>query len=114
MSTYTKITLKEMEEVLSSSKGWQKRMTPKSKEYLFVFPLSGHPWIEIQVYSSIGIRGNSRASGRDAIRVFAVDIGKNCGYIKTIRVLRVEGWRKNLQAAVLSVFNDAQKRLQKP
>ena len=81
-----------------------------TKEYVFAFPLSNSPHIEIRVCSGITFDGRSRGRGKDAIRVFALDTKAGRGYIKTKRVYRIQTWKKNLVAAVSNCFNDAKER----
>jgi hypothetical protein len=107
---YTPVTLPEFEEVLKAEKGWQK--IESTKETIFVFPLTSRPHIVIKVYYSIGMNHKTcREKGADAIRVCAVNTEKNIGWIKTRKVLRVEGWRNNLQNAVMDIYTKAKKRI---
>lgn len=110
MKTYKNITLEDMKDVLRADKGWKLVIEPNSKEYLFDFPLSNSPHIVVKVYSGITFDGNSRGCGKDAIRVFAVDIKNRKGYIKTKRVYRIGNWETNLRKAVTKCFNQAIKR----
>lgn len=110
---YTNVTLDEMKAVLRSDKGWNLVIEPNSKEYLFDFPLTSSPHIVIKVYSGITSDGNSRNCGKDAIRVFAVDIKNNRGYIRTKRVYRIGTWEKNLRKTVTNCFKAAQARRDK-
>jgi len=72
------------------------------------------PKIVIKVNTSISKNNdNSRSKGSDAIRVYAVDLTNRRGWIKTIRVFRVNGWRNNLTKAISSVTFQSNKRLGK-
>lgn len=114
MSKYTPISIPEMEAVLKADKGWEKKVEPNSKEYIFEFPLSCSPHIIIRVCSSIKIDGGmSRDCGKDAIRVFAYDIVSKRGWIKTKRVYRVGGWKDNLRKTTMDVFKQAKARRDK-
>lgn len=110
MSRYVNIPLPEMQEFLKREKGW--RQETQSREIVFSFPLKDTPQIEIKVYSGIGVDSNqSRACGKDAIRVCAVHIQKHLGWIKSARVYRVEGWRNNLKERVIQVIRMAKGRI---
>lgn len=107
MSTAVQITTQQFEEVVRAQLGWRRVMfnaiTCRENVYDWS-PVPSHPHIVIRVFSSIVSQtGMSRAVGGDAIRVCAVDIKADRGYISTVRVFRVEGWRENLRAAVLDV-----------
>jgi hypothetical protein len=108
--TYQTVTLEDIKSVLQADKGWKIVEDPKSKEFIFEFPLSASPWIVVRVASSIVSSGVSRGCGKDAIRVFAVDLKNNRGYIKTKRVYRIGTWAKNLHNAVLDCFYNAKCR----
>jgi len=111
--TYTVVSLNEIKDVLKSEKGWKIVTEPKSREYIFEFPLTESPHIVIRVCSSIIETGKSRDCGKDAIRIYAVDIKNHKGYIKTRRVYRIGTWKKNLQKTVLDCFYAAQQRRDK-
>ena len=111
--TYTQVTLDQMKEVLKTSKGWQLKTEPNSREFIFEFPLSRTPNIIIRVCSSIVENEISRDCGKDAIRVFAYDIAKGKGYIKTKRVYRIGTWAKNLEKTVMDVYTQAKARRNK-
>ena len=110
MATYCAITQAEMEEVLSESKGWTRKVQSGSNEFVYSFTLKSVPGAVVLVYSSITAAG-ARSSGHDAIRVCAVRGDR--GYIKSQRVHRVQGWRANLQTRVMSVIAEAKGRAQK-
>lgn len=110
MAKYYNISLDEMRDFLKFEKGWVEEIAGNEKT--FTFPLKSYPEIIIKVYS--GIRtdtANSRGVGQDAIRVCAVNTRLNCGWIKSERVYRVEGWRNNLQSRVESVIRAAKNRM---
>jgi len=108
------ITKEDFEQVLKEEKGWTLNNESTAKEYVYDFPLSSRPHIVVRVCSSINKHNDTRrACGKDAIRVFSVNIKKNIGWIKTKRVYRTEGWKKNLQTAILNCFNAARERADK-
>jgi hypothetical protein len=110
MSKYTNIPVQDMRAFLQTGKGWEEEV--QGKEIVFKFNLKNHPWIQIKVFSGIlAVGGDSRACGKDAIRVCAVNFKTNSGWIKTSRVYRVEGWKNNLKTRVLQVITDAKNRL---
>jgi len=107
---YCNVTLEDMRRVLQADKGWSTIVNPYSREYIFSFPLSTSPHIQIRVASGITANGQSRACGKDAIRVFAVDTNKDQGYIKSKSVYRITTWRINLEKAVMNCFEQAKNR----
>jgi hypothetical protein len=110
MSQYVNIPLPEMREFLRSDKGWREEI--QSKEVVFTFPLKKYPFIAIKVYSGIACDSQvSRAVGRDAIRVCAVNLNRNIGWIKAARVYRVMGWKNNLKERVLQVIQQSHGRI---
>lgn len=110
MSKYTNIPVEDMRSFLKTSKGWEEEV--QGKEIVFKFKLKSTPWIQIKVFSGIlAIGGDSRACGKDAIRVCAVDTNLKIGWIKTARVYRVEGWKNNLKSRVVQVISQAKGRL---
>jgi hypothetical protein len=107
---FTKITKEEMDEKLRADKGWI--VNTSGNEFVYDFHLAKIPVI-LKVASSIRCDdGRSRNKGADAIRVYAVVKDsmdrKNYkvvrGLLKSRRVYRVEGWRNNLQRAVLETL----------
>jgi hypothetical protein len=114
MSTYKNISLSEMESFLRADKGW-KENREQHKEVVFDFNIPSAPFLLVRVYS--GIRADtqiSRECGKDAIRVCAVNLARNKGWIKASRVYRVEGWQENLKKRVLLVIDEAKGRLKDP
>jgi hypothetical protein len=109
-ASYYNVSLTEIKTVLQSEKGWGLVANPQSNEYIFSFPLSNSPHIQLRVCSGITANGKSRGCGKDAIRVFAVDTLKDKGYISTKRVYRLDTWEKNLKAAVTKCFLAAKAR----
>lgn len=90
---------------------WEEGVQGRS-EIVFEMPLSDG--IIVRVWTSIHTRSELNAGkGDDAIRVCAVDTRNNRGYISASRVLRVEGWRKNLAARIEYVKGEALKRLRR-
>ena len=109
MSTYTAISLPEIQEVLKAEKGWIEDAS--GNEIVFRFALSTRPYINVVVCSSLRKDNQDcRECGKDAIRVFAVNNMLKKGWISTRRVYRVAGWRKNLVNTVTDVFNQAVNR----
>lgn len=109
MSNYYPVSLTEMRDALKLEKGWAE--DSQHNEIVFNYTLKHFPVIQIKVYT--GIRkdtGVSRSCGDDAIRVCAVNIQTHQGWIKSARVYRVEGWRKNLEQRVLKVIEQAKAR----
>lgn len=108
--TYTEITLNEMKQLLN---GWTEVLgSTSTHEYVYEKMINENPKIVIKVYTSISKNNdNSRDKGQDAIRVCAVELTHRIGWIKTIRVLRVAGWRNNLNKAISSVIFESNKRL---
>lgn len=111
--TFCNVTLQDMKKVLKADKGWTITNEPNSKEYIFQFPLTNTPHIIIRVCSGITSDGNSRGCGKDAIRIYAVDIKNHKGYIKTKRVYRIGTWKKNLTKSVMTCFKQAKARRNK-
>ena len=111
-SQYCEITLEEMRDHLQVEKGWYLMDELGTREYVFIFPLKSKPGIVIKVFSSIR-KGKDvgRDCGQDAIRVCAVDILNDRGWIKARRVYRVQNWRENLRVAVLDVLDRAKRRI---
>ena len=117
MATYTNVTIEQMREMLRSDKGWKESTGDGSqyntKEQVFSCPLKRYPFILLRVYTGI-VDGQSRAVGQDAIRVCAVNLKTQRGFVKAKRVHRVEGWRDNLKKRVIQVITDAHGRFQYP
>ena len=112
MATATNITIAEMRRFLRLSMGWHEVQPAGSKEFVFDWTVNQEPTIVLRVYTSIQLStGLTRAVGSDAIRVCAVDLTNDRGYIKSTRVHRVEGWKDNLQARCKTVLDEARKRL---
>ena len=114
MAQYTEITLNELLTLLKECGGrrWREIENASTKEYVYEYPLERNSNIVVKLYSSIHLETNvSRSKGADAIRVCAVDIEKKQGWIKTVKVLRVAGWRENLRKAIKKVITDADNRL---
>lgn len=108
---YNPITLDEIKGLLKAEKGWKINDKLPGKEHIFEFPLTTRPYIVIRVYSTIRkVDDDCRHKGKDAIRVFAFNEKTGRGWIRTRKVLRVEGWRSNLTKAVTRVFNEARER----
>lgn len=110
MATYYPVTLAEMQGFLKKEKGWTQDV--QHREVVFNYKLINFPFILIRVYTGIDAgSGNSRGNGNDAIRVCAVNLNNNSGWVKAERVHRVMGWKKNLKARVEKVMSMAKGRL---
>lgn len=108
---YRPIAIEEMKDLLKADKGWKINDELPGKEHIFEFALTTRPYIVIRVYSTIRkVDDDCRHKGKDAIRVFAFNEKTGRGWISTKKVLRVEGWRRNLTKAVTKVFNEARGR----
>jgi len=107
----TTITLNEMKTCLYAAhhvKWVEVTGTSAMHEYAYDYVINEDPQIVVRVFTSIGKEtGMSRSKGRDAIRVCAINISERLGWIKTVKVLRVEGWRNNLTKAIHTVTKQA-------
>ena len=117
---YTQIMIEEMKSYLET-KGFKELEDQggSTKEYVFEKILNpGYlPKIVIKVFTSISKTNDSgRRKGEDAIRVCAINLTQKQGWIKTVKVLRVNGWHNNLQKAIDTVIRQSTWRLrnQKP
>ena len=110
MAKFYNISLQEMQEFFDPNKGWSQGT--QGKEVVFNYPIKSKPHLLIRIYTGIRIdTEQSRDVGKDAIRVCAVNLATNRGWIKASRVYRVEGWRANLKTRVLQVIDEAKNRL---
>lgn len=110
----TQITIDEMRQFLKAEKGWYEPEPHPGFEHVFEVKVPFYPNAVIKVLTSINKHnGLSRKVGGDAIRVFAVDLKAKKGLHKTIKVLRVKGWKNNLQKAVVSIWRDLRERSNK-
>lgn len=112
---YTPISIDEMRSVLEAN-GFSELIVAggSTKEFVYekVLNPGNLPKIVIKVYTSISKEQDvSRRRGQDAIRVCSVNITDKVGWIKTIKVLRVNGWRTNLQKAIGNVSRQSTQRL---
>jgi len=106
---YTLVTLEEMKSFLGPK--FTHNSPIDTKEYVFEYHLAAHPQIVVKVYSSIHLNtAVARKKGADAIRICAVHTGRNIGWIRSTRVLRVEGWKHNLAKAIHKVIDQANAR----
>ena len=100
-----------MKDFLKAEKGW-KADDKQHQEVVFNYNLKNYPHILVRVYSGIKADDQqSRGCGKDAIRVCAVNLATDRGFIKTSRVYRVNGWQANLKNRVCDVINQAEKRI---
>lgn len=110
MAKFYNISAGEMREFLQAEKGWRELI--QGREIVFSYNLKSNNNICIKVYSGILANNNqSRGCGQDAIRVCAVNVTTNKGWIKTARVHRVEGWKNNLKNRVLKAIQQSNARL---
>jgi len=111
---YTVITLNEMNVVMANLFFEEATGPSTTREYVYEKILIENPKIIIKVYSSISKQnGNGRGKGQDAIRICAVNITDRIGWIRTIKVLRVNGWRSNLLNAIYRVEKQARQRFER-
>lgn len=112
MSKFTPVTHDEIKALLTESKGWKHHVLPGTKEWVADFELKRFPGVTVRVYTTIRTNGTGkcRSRGSDCFRVFAVDLSTKTGLVKSTRVLRVEGWRDNLRAAIEKTWNVARER----
>jgi len=111
---YTEITLNEMKSLLNECGGnrWREVKNASTKERVYEYPLERNENIVVKLYTSIHLETDvSRRKGADAIRICAVNIKQSIGWIKTVKVLRVHGWRDNLRKAIKKVIDKADRRL---
>jgi hypothetical protein len=112
---YTQISLGDMTEFLNSFASDVKFVEvfgpTRCRETVYDHTLPNFPGIVVRVFSSIHKDSAlARAKGADAIRVCAVNFTKNIGWIRSTRVLRVEGWRDNLHRAIVRTISQATDR----
>jgi hypothetical protein len=115
---YTEVTLNEMTEFLNGferSVQWkQVEGSAGTREYVFDYELPNFPGVVVRVYTSVHkATGIVRRKGADAIRICAVNLTKQLGWIRSTRVLRVEGWRDNLHRAIVRTISQATDRCEK-
>jgi len=109
MSRYVKFGIEDMRPLFPSN--WEEGVQGRS-EIVFDMPL--RDGIIVRVWTSIHTKSELNAkNGDDAIRVCAIDTRTGRGYIAAPKVLRVEGWRKNLGDRIEYVISEANKRLQR-
>jgi hypothetical protein len=111
---YTIITLDEMQKTMVTLGFIEATGTPTIREYVYEKIVVENPKIIIKVYTSISkTNNNGRQKGQDAIRICAVNITDRIGWIRTVKVLRVNGWRSNLLNAINRVEKQARNRVQR-
>lgn len=107
---YTAITIEQMREHLRADKGWYEP-PHTGHEHVFQVDCPFWPGVVVKVFTSINKdNGNGRRKGGDVIKVCAVDLRNVRGLHRSIRVLRVEGWRDNLKKAVATIWHDLKRR----
>ena len=107
-----KITKQEMDNKLSSKKGWY--CTQSGNEYIYDFHLSKYPII-VKVASSIRIDVNRKANKNSyVIRIFAVQKESTDpkakitgGLIRARTIFRTTDWEDNLKKQVYSVIKSS-------
>lgn len=107
---YVQIPVQDMRSFLQPVKGWME--TISGNEIVFTYNLKSFPFIQIKIFSGIKSSDQtSRDCGKDAIRVCAVNVKQNKGWIKVSRVYRIEGWKANLQNRVMEVIRLSKERI---
>lgn len=107
---YTEINIDEMRQLLRTEKGWYEA-SHSGFEHVFECPVRFWDGAVVKVFTSINKHnGAGRRKGGDCIRVCAVDLRGNRGLHKSVRVLRVMGWRDNLKNAVVGILRELHKR----
>lgn len=109
---YQNVSIEEMRGLLDSSKGWKESESEgRVKESVFHYNLKRHPHILVKIYTGIKKEsGASRSVGKDAIRVCAVNLATDRGWIKAKRVHRTQNWRDNLKGRIIQVISESNKR----
>ena len=110
------LTIENFKELLSHPK--RKETDPHSKEYVFEYPvIKDSDRIVVKVCSSISKdSGERRAKGKDAIRIFAIDLdapAEKRGIVKSHRVYRTINWRDNFKKTFTEVFKLAVERVKR-
>jgi hypothetical protein len=106
----TDCTIENFRTLLSKT-GWRETDTT-AKEFVFEFPMSTNPDVVIKVYSSVHKdTGERREKGKDAIRVFAINLKLKKPLTKTKRVYRTINWRDNVQRVVKETFEVTKERM---
>jgi hypothetical protein len=109
---FTEITLDQFKTEIGTD--WIEFNNITCREYVFDYIINNDPTIVIRIFSSIHKQSNiNRDRGYDAIRVCAVDTTNKQGYIKSIKVLRVQGWRHNLLTAISKISSQAHQRIER-
>jgi hypothetical protein len=111
---YTEITRDQMTEFLKTFGFLEVLGSTSTREYVFDYTIvngSIADHIVVRVFSSIHKdTAISRVKGADAIRVCAVNLTKQVGWIRTTKVLRVAGWKDNLYRAIFNTREQALSR----
>ena len=97
MATYYNITASEISAFLSVRE-FHSIYPDNTTELVFAKPI--HHGLTLRIYTGINLNGQSRAVGKDAIRVCIFEGTRIIGASK--RVHRVKGWRKNLDDRISS------------
>lgn len=109
---YKEITLVDVKAFLGDAypnKFTEVNGSAATKEYVFDYSINTD--VVVRVFSSIHKdTALARRKGADAIRVCAVNLTRNRGWISTTRVFRVEGWQNNLHRAINKTVQEATDR----
>jgi hypothetical protein len=103
---YTQI---QVSEITDFFKKWS-RVQNDAQELVYDYPI--RDGVVVRCATSVHVvRGVSRKKGQDAIRIYAVDIKNNNGYIKSKRVNRTQNWRENIKKKYADILMEAKMRL---
>jgi hypothetical protein len=106
---YNQISLDEMKAALE---GWTEVIgSTATREYVYEKAIPENAGIVVRIFISIHKDTSvARRCGGDAIRICAVNVPAHKGWISTVRVLRVDGWRANLNKAINKVMAESRNR----
>jgi hypothetical protein len=106
---FNSISLDEMKAALE---GWTEVTgSTATREYVYEKAIPENAGIVVRIFTSIHKDTSiARRCGGDAIRICAVNVPAHKGWISTVKVLRVEGWRANLNKAINKVMTEARSR----
>jgi hypothetical protein len=110
-SQYTNITETEFDDFMDDVAVFNKHVPAQSKEVAYDIPTPNSDLV-IRVFSTI-VRGNSRAKGKDAIRLVVYDKAEGRpvgGRKKTLRLAPTEsnpeGWKGNLRPKIIDLIKN--------
>jgi len=107
---YVAIELNEVKELLKEEKGWKEVDVANVHEHVFDWAVPERDGVVVRVYSSISKDFGCRKVGADAIRICAVDVKRNRGLVKSLRVYRVPNWQERVKSRVWKVIKIARER----